>query len=364
MSNENNPTEENIDSTENVVEDKNPEGLSKNQLRKLKKRERWLAVKKEKRKQERLKKKKRKAEAVKQGLDVGPSRKVLKQNTMKDSKCQMKVVIDCSFDSYMSEKDVMKLVKQLQTCYSINRRAENPLQLYICGCGGKTQERLDLIGDCKRWDVKFSPEKYVELFDTSSLVYLSSESDNVLDVLDEDKVYVIGGLVDHNHHKGLCHRLAEEANIYHAQLPISQYLEMKSRKVLTVNHVFEILLQYTQSRDWKKCLFQVIPERKGVKCLPDEDSSDKNDESNNKLEVECGKTEESDTKQDADCNESDSKQDADCNETDSKQDADGNESDTRQDADCNEAEESKLDADCDKIEESGTTDADQSVSKS
>jgi Trm5-related predicted tRNA methylase len=41
-------------------------------------------------------------------------------------------------------------------------------------------------------------EKFNEVFPQSSLVYLSPDSPNVLEQLDPTKVYVIGGLVDHN----------------------------------------------------------------------------------------------------------------------------------------------------------------------
>ena len=49
--------------------------------------------------------------------------------------------------------------------------------------------------------INFHGEGYLECFDKQSVVYLSSESPNILTTLDDDKVYIIGGLVDHNHQK-------------------------------------------------------------------------------------------------------------------------------------------------------------------
>ena len=50
-------------------------------------------------------------------------------------------------------------------------------------------------------DISIKTEHYNEVIPKEELVYLTSDSPNVLTELDDTKAYVIGGLVDHNHHK-------------------------------------------------------------------------------------------------------------------------------------------------------------------
>lgn len=74
---------------------------------------------------------------------------------------------------------------------------------------------------------------------------------------------MIGGLVDRNREKNLCQRRAEERGIRTAKLPIGEYLQMSSRKVLATNHVVEIMSKWLETGDWAQAFMAVIPKRKG-----------------------------------------------------------------------------------------------------
>ena len=66
-------------------------------------------VRKEKRKEQHRQK-------VETGVDVGPSRKALKRNTMKNSRCEVTVAVDLSFDDLMSDK-VRALIVTFMTLF-------------------------------------------------------------------------------------------------------------------------------------------------------------------------------------------------------------------------------------------------------
>ena len=119
------------------------------------------------------------------------------------------------------------------------------------------------------WDFHFKPDRYDSVFSPAKIVYLSSEAEDVLDQLEGDTAYVIGGLVDHNHHKGLCHEEAGKLGVRTARLPIDEFINMKTRKVLAVNHVYEILALVSQGKSWKEAFLEVLPSRKEATGLVD-----------------------------------------------------------------------------------------------
>uniref|UniRef100_A0A1L8DBT9 tRNA (guanine(9)-N(1))-methyltransferase n=1 Tax=Nyssomyia neivai TaxID=330878 RepID=A0A1L8DBT9_9DIPT len=245
------------------------EVLSKRQIKKQAKLEKWEVWKKIKRKQEREKMKQRRQEALQAGIErTTPSRKELKHNKTSKSSSIISVAIDLDFEDLMIDKDVCKCVKQLLRIYTVNRRSQTPIPLYFTGIRkeGRVEKTLDRNDGYQNWDVKICHAPFVDLFPKDKIIYLTSDSANVLDSLEENHVYIIGGLVDHNSQKGLCHRIAEEKGLKHARLPLSENVVMKTRTVLTINHVFEILLRVTEKSSWKDAILSVIPMRKGAKA--------------------------------------------------------------------------------------------------
>ena len=118
--------------------------------------------------------------------------------------------------------------------------------------------------DQENWVVTTTSNAYDESFPKDQIVYLSAEADDELEVLDPSKVYVVGGLIDKNRHKGLCHHRATTRGIATARLPIGKFLEGQTRKVLTINHVVEIMSKMLDgNHDWASALEEVIPSRKG-----------------------------------------------------------------------------------------------------
>lgn len=265
---------------DNTVKEKETEQqtetMSKRQRKRLLKHQLFVERRKVKRKEKKERKKAQKRKLQEEGereegqasasVDASPKKSTFTtklKSMSSDDASSLRIAIDLSFDDFMNDRDIHKLLKQVQRTYSINRRAKHPVQFYLTSFGGRSKTILEEI-KCNygNWDVHIKTEPYSDIFSQEDVVYLTSDSPNVLSEVDESKAYIIGGLVDHNHHKGLCYELAVQRGIAHAQLPITEFVKLKSRKVITVNQVFEILLVFTETKDWREAFFKVIPARK------------------------------------------------------------------------------------------------------
>lgn len=257
------------------------ESLSKNQRKKLLRRKKMLEIRQDIRQRHREKKKLKKILEKEQGIvSTKPTRKQLQKNKVDPEKSKISIAVDLSFDDLMVEKDLSSCASQLMRIYTANRRSTVPIPIHFTSLkeGSPMYQQMTKIGGFHSWDIKIHEKSYLELFDKEKIVYLTSESDNVLDVLEEGVCYIIGGLVDHNKKKGLTHGLATKEGIRTAKLPLTENLIIKTRQVLTVNHVGEIMINVSNGKSWKEVFKEILPARKGFIVKEEEEVVKENEE--------------------------------------------------------------------------------------
>lgn len=295
--------------------------ISKNQLKRLRRQQAWEEAKesrKLKRKEKRHEKQARKRTELEEKLEAakaaGLDPEEVRKETFKPVRekrhnpVPVAFIIDCDFERYMRDNEIISLSSQVVRSYSMNKTAKYQAHLFVSSFGGKMRERFEnvLAGNHKKWrhvqliegdfvdaarlaaeamagegageviDVLKPAEKEGKEVETGaapepepeegvdrSIVYLTSDSPYTLDRLEANTSYVIGGIVDRNREKGLCYKRAVEKKVRTAKLPIGEYMAMQSRFVLTTNQVVEIMAKWLECGDWGEAFLHVIPQRKG-----------------------------------------------------------------------------------------------------
>ncbi|KAH9828212.1 tRNA (guanine(9)-N1)-methyltransferase [Teratosphaeria destructans] len=286
-----------------VVTDGPP--MSKNQLKKLRKKQEWESKRDERkiiRKEKTIAKRERRRAAKQQEIAENGDRELPRKQSQQSVQLPITFLIDCDFDDLMRDNERISLASQITRCYSDNKGSSFRAHLTVCSFLGKLRERFDNILthykhwrgmrflDCdfveaakqaKEWMVNEKSggkltgpfAKYAGLDESAvaklkadaEVVYLSSEANDTLTELKPYSTYIIGGLVDKNREKGICYKRARQKGVKTARLPIGDYLEMSSRKVLATNHVNEIMVRWLECGDWGEAFMKVIPKRKGGK---------------------------------------------------------------------------------------------------
>ncbi|KAI9483384.1 MAG: guanine-1-methyltransferase-domain-containing protein [Benjaminiella poitrasii] len=266
------------------INDPRFQGLSKKAIKRLLREEKWEETKdarktamREKVRLKRIERRKLMREGV---IERPPTKKKL---AYLSELTNTGLIIDCGFNQLMTEKEIQSFVKQLSYSYGKNKTAPKAMKMALTSVDDTLKQVMnDKLPTWHQWvdqnkeqrnKVSIHTESYLDLFPNEKLVYLSADSDNVIERLEQDTHYIVGGIVDKNRYKNLCQDKAAGQGIKTARLPIGDYLQMSSRKVLTVNQVCEIMLKWLEFNDWQKAFMEVIPERKLKDVEPVENKS-------------------------------------------------------------------------------------------
>ncbi|KAJ1324462.1 tRNA (guanine9-N1)-methyltransferase [Microdochium nivale] len=168
--------------------------MSKNQLRKLKRQKLWeekradkKLIRKEKRhaKQERKREAKAAAAATATGSEAGKEDVLLVINQNKQppasaahaapglprppkqpsTRVPVTVILDCQYESYMLDKELVSMASQATRCYSDNRKARYRANFVVSSFGGEMRRRFEQVLDnqYKNWKgVHFVEDDFVK----------------------------------------------------------------------------------------------------------------------------------------------------------------------------------------------------------
>ena len=187
------------------------------------------------------------------------------------------IVFDLFFNSSMGYNELKSLIIQLGYCYSINKKNKKKISFFFTNYNGYIKEELEKMGS-NFWYSHFENEEFFNVEELIKLnkefIYLSPDSNEELNDVSEDKIYIIGGLVDKPVMKDKTLLRVSQINnesfikekgikIKTAKLPLFKYLNNIANPVLNLNTVVEILSNYMdmEIKDWEKAIKFAIPQR-------------------------------------------------------------------------------------------------------
>ncbi|XP_056268212.1 tRNA methyltransferase 10 homolog C [Pseudoliparis swirei] len=177
------------------------------------------------------------------------------------------LVLDMSYESNMTRRELDNAVNQLLEVEGWNRRATEPYHLHFCNLQTDSAYRSELVKryGAEAWErllVTSTDQQHVDRFPRERLVYLTADSPNVLRTYDHSKVYIIGALVDRSNQSGLSLANAKRLNLATARLPLDEFLHWEvGAKNLTLDQMIRIMLTLKETGKWEEAL-KFVPKRK------------------------------------------------------------------------------------------------------
>lgn len=181
-----------------------------------------------------------------------------------------KIVVDCSYDSLLTDVERNKTAKGLKRVYSENRAHKMPLDLHLCGVQLDSRVFRSLSGQLPKLFkepslVKLHSQCFSELFPKERLVMLTPDSDTEFQY-DPHAIYVVGGLVDLGRNEPYTLAKAKRLGIRTARFPLDNIrLKEGDTRELTMSTSIAIIRECQLNDDTENAIRKCVRLRSEIK---------------------------------------------------------------------------------------------------
>ncbi|EPR77914.1 tRNA (Guanine-1)-methyltransferase [Spraguea lophii 42_110] len=160
--------------------------------------------------------------------------------------------------SIMTEKEIRSTVNQLIYAYASYKKDMN-INLIISNINEISSY---FTSGMENWKIPRIETSILNINTNKNIIILSGDAEEVLEDINNNEIYIIAGFADRNRYKNYTKNLAENYNIKCKRLPIKENIKLKTSSILTLNQVFDVLVDYNNNRNWKHSFLENIPKRK------------------------------------------------------------------------------------------------------
>lgn len=206
-----------------------------------------------------------------------------------------RLCIELGFNIGHNDREMHSLCRQLGQAYNALKQATLPTSLHITSLSGNMATLLKSQG-VENWVASLYEQSVWDVFAADQLILLSPDATEVLQEIQSDKVYVIGGIVDRSVRKAITLNSGSEHGVKTVRLPIQEHVPDRQSHVLNIDTTVAILIRYMELGDWATVLREKLPlrrqvsggkaarKRKAAAVAAEQDGKEEEDE---KVEVEA-----------------------------------------------------------------------------
>lgn len=169
----------------------------------------------------------------------------------------------------MTNRERISFAKQISLCHAINNNNNSSFNIEIFNYKEYPEYKdMNIIS----YPYNFLSENmYKKIYiirtnyhNINDLIYLSPDSENIMDKYDPNKIYIIGGIIDRTVSKNESKNRADLLHIKTMKLPLKDHITIGKPSIilliigLNIDVVFNILLNLKNGKDWDEA-FKCIP---------------------------------------------------------------------------------------------------------